>query len=107
MVDVERLHKARVPQKTGRLPKKKKTLAERVPKGATLRRQKVRCGKVTCAKLHGPYWYAAWKEDGKTRTAYIGTDAKMSAFLKERSDLVMVHARAVAEESFWKRTGRR
>jgi hypothetical protein len=23
---------------------------------------------------HGPYWYAYWKEDGRTRSSYIGTE---------------------------------
>ena len=36
----------------------------------------VRCGKATCkcaeGHLHGPYWYAYWSEDGKTRSQYIG-----------------------------------
>lgn len=39
----------------------------------TFRRQSVRCGKQSCSRCpHGPYWYAAWREDGKVRTRYIG-----------------------------------
>lgn len=39
----------------------------------TFRRQSVRCGKASCSRCpHGPYWYAAWREDGKVRTRYIG-----------------------------------
>ena len=35
-----------------------------------------RCGNRRCrcsrGELHGPYWYAYWKEGGKRRQAYIG-----------------------------------
>jgi hypothetical protein len=59
-------------------------LAVRIPTGATLRRQKVQCGKARCKKWHGPYWYAFWWADGRTRSAYIGKDARLATFLKER-----------------------
>lgn len=37
------------------------------------RQEHVRCGKPTCRSCpHGPYWYAYWKEDGRTRSRYIG-----------------------------------
>ncbi len=38
----------------------------------------VRCGKVGCkcagidGELHGPYWYAYWREDGKLKSRYVG-----------------------------------
>lgn len=42
----------------------------------TYRLEEVRCGKKNChcaeGKPHGPYWYAYWTEDGKTRSQYIG-----------------------------------
>lgn len=42
----------------------------------TYRRELVRCGKESCqcrnGKLHGPYWYAYWAENGKTKSQYIG-----------------------------------
>jgi hypothetical protein len=42
----------------------------------TYRLEYVRCGKKTCTcsegKLHGPYWYAYWTENGKTKSQYIG-----------------------------------
>ena len=42
----------------------------------TYRLQVVRCGKETCkcrkGNLHGPYWYACWVENGKTKSQYIG-----------------------------------
>ena len=38
----------------------------------TFRSQHVRCGKSCSACPHGPYWYAFWKEDGRSRSQYIG-----------------------------------
>ncbi|MDF0591318.1 hypothetical protein [Candidatus Methanocrinis natronophilus] len=38
----------------------------------TYRQEWVRCGKECRSCPHGPYWYCYWKEDGKTRTKYIG-----------------------------------
>ncbi|MBW3621691.1 MAG: hypothetical protein KY461_15720 [Actinobacteria bacterium] len=39
----------------------------------TYRQEHVRCGKDRCGTCpHGPYWYAYWKEDGRTRSRYIG-----------------------------------
>ena len=38
----------------------------------TYRSQHVRCGKNCSACPHGPYWYAFWKEDGRSRSQYIG-----------------------------------
>ncbi|MCA1565740.1 MAG: hypothetical protein LC803_08910 [Acidobacteria bacterium] len=40
------------------------------------RLESIRCGKKGCkcaeGNLHGPYWYAYWKEKGKSRSQYIG-----------------------------------
>jgi hypothetical protein len=38
------------------------------------RRQYVRCGKDCQSCPHGPYWYAFWKEDGRSCSQYVGTD---------------------------------
>lgn len=39
----------------------------------TFRYETVRCGKTNCTRCpHGPYWYAYWKENGRTRSRYIG-----------------------------------
>jgi hypothetical protein len=44
-----------------------------LPTGLRYRQEHVRCGKATCGSCpHGPYWYAVWKEDGRTRKRYIG-----------------------------------
>ena len=41
----------------------------------TFRQEMVRCGKQGCTKCpHGPYWYAYWREGGRTRSRYVGKD---------------------------------
>src|SRR5262245_38482601 len=56
-------------------------LDEQTLKGKTYRLEKVRCGKETCKKCeqgpgHGPYWYAYWSVNGRTRKQYIGKELK-------------------------------
>ena len=44
-----------------------------LPAGLSYRQEHVRCGKSTCSRCpHGPYWYAYWREGGRTRKRYIG-----------------------------------
>lgn len=38
----------------------------------TYRTQYVRCGKSCGSCPHGPYWYAFWKDGGRSRSQYIG-----------------------------------
>ena len=38
------------------------------------RQQFVRCGRDCAACPHGPYWYAYWKEEGRSRSQYIGRE---------------------------------
>jgi hypothetical protein len=44
----------------------------------TYRLEYTRCGKTGCkctaGNLHGPYWYAYWTEEGKTKSRYIGKE---------------------------------
>ena len=40
--------------------------------GVVYRMQSVKCGKACAACPHGPYWYAFWKEEGRSRSQYIG-----------------------------------
>jgi len=51
-------------------------VAEQNLDNRTYRLESVRYGKETCkcarGKLHGPYWYAYWLENGKTKSQYIG-----------------------------------
>src|SRR5688572_11456228 len=49
---------------------------ERQVPTATFRREPVKCGKERCRRcangpVHG-HWYAYWKQDGRTRSKYIG-----------------------------------
>ncbi len=47
--------------------------AEKQVGSLTFRYETVRCGKENCTRCpHGPYWYAYWKEGGRTRSRYIG-----------------------------------
>jgi hypothetical protein len=47
--------------------------AEKQIGALTFRYETVRCGKENCSRCpHGPYWYAYWKEGGRTRSRYIG-----------------------------------
>ncbi len=48
-------------------------LSERTIGSLTFRYETVRCGKPNCTKCpHGPYWYVYWKENGRTRSRYVG-----------------------------------
>ena len=39
----------------------------------SFRQEMVRCGKEGCTRCpHVPYWYAYWREDGRTRSRYVG-----------------------------------
>ena len=43
------------------------------PGKVTFRQEMVRCGKEGCTRCpHGPYWYAYWREGGRTRSRYVG-----------------------------------
>jgi len=44
--------------------------------GRTYRLEKVYCGKGCRGCPHGPYWYAYWKEGGRTRSAYMSKTLK-------------------------------
>jgi hypothetical protein len=61
-------------------PKRVIVEERRTPHG-TLRLELVACGKGACKSCgggkrpsHGPYWYAYWKQDGRTRSEYIGKE---------------------------------
>ncbi|MDP8970918.1 MAG: hypothetical protein M3N52_10585 [Actinomycetota bacterium] len=42
--------------------------------GVRYRQERVRCGRGCTACPHGPYWYAYWREAGRTRSQYIGRE---------------------------------
>jgi hypothetical protein len=50
----------------------KVALPEERSGSVTYRQEWVYCGKNCNSCPHGPYWYAYWKEGGRTRTKYIG-----------------------------------
>jgi hypothetical protein len=56
-----------------------------IPKNATIRKEYVKCGKETCEELHGPYYYAYWKdpEVKKLKKKYIGTHAPKTGDITE------------------------
>lgn len=67
----ERLH--RVVQERRAATTRPAVHAEHTFGSITLRYETVRCGKANCTRCpHGPYWYAYWKENGRTRSRYIG-----------------------------------
>jgi hypothetical protein len=63
--------------------------AKLIPGNATIREEYVKCGKETCEELHGPYYYAYWKdpESKKLKKKYIGTHApKISDITELKND---------------------
>jgi hypothetical protein len=43
------------------------------PGPVSFRQEMVKCGKQGCTRCpHGPYWYAYWREGGRTRSRYVG-----------------------------------
>lgn len=45
-----------------------------VPSYATIKEERIKCGKSCLLCPHGPYYYAYWKDDGgKLKKKYIGT----------------------------------
>jgi hypothetical protein len=67
----ERLH--RVVQERRASLSKPAVHAEQSFGSITFRYETVRCGKANCTRCpHGPYWYAYWKENGRTRSRYVG-----------------------------------
>jgi hypothetical protein len=64
-----------------RASKRRETIEEKVRDNKTYRLVSIRCGKEKCkcangSAGHGPYWYAFWSENGKTRAKYIGKKLK-------------------------------
>ena len=67
----ERLKRV-VQERRSTLPNRAVT-AEQQFGSLTFRYETVRCGKPNCTRCpHGPYWYAYWKQGGRTRSRYVG-----------------------------------
>ncbi len=58
------------------LPEGNEILAIKKSESMTYRLEKVSCGKNCKGCPHGPYWYAYWREGGKTRSKYIGKNLR-------------------------------
>ncbi len=73
-----------------------------IPENATLEQRFVKCGKPrcgTCAKggpMHGPYWYAYWKDGTRVRTRYLGVKISEAQFQAKRKKAA---ARALGKPS--------
>lgn len=64
-----------------------------LPPTLSYRQEHVRCGKESCRSCpHGPYWYAYWKEDGRTRKRYVGRHLPGEPLEAVVPDLVEVDA---------------
>jgi hypothetical protein len=62
-----------------------------------------RCGKKECkclqGELHGPYWYAYFREDGKLRCKYVGKKLPDSAAMLKHSDALRKKAESARTKS--------
>jgi hypothetical protein len=45
---------------------------QEIPLNVTIRQEYVKCGDPDCQNLHGPYFYAYWKQDKKLEKRYVG-----------------------------------
>ena len=61
-----------LPLSSADMPSGREIVKEKKAGSITYRLEKVSCGKGCRGCPHGPYWYGYWKEDGKTRSKYIG-----------------------------------
>ncbi len=72
----ELTHRAEEAERKEESPPRTQILEERSSNNRTYRLQGIRCGKERCkcadGELHGPYWYAYWSENGRTRSQYVG-----------------------------------
>ena len=54
----------------------REVIQEKVVESTCYQHVRIRCGKKNCrcsrGELHGPYWYAYFREDGKNRCRYVG-----------------------------------
>lgn len=61
-------------------PQNREVLATHLRGQITYQQELVCCGKENCkcatGELHGPYWYAYYREGGKMHSAYIGKEIK-------------------------------
>ena len=75
------IEKAKTTDKKARGGTSRIVVEERKTPTGTYRLELVKCGKPRCGRCaarpaHGPYWYVYWKQDGRTRSKYIGKELK-------------------------------
>jgi hypothetical protein len=62
------------------------------------RLEKTRCGKKSCrcarGELHGPYWYAYYRENGRVRCEYVGKSLPEHVSLENRARKACKNAEA-------------
>lgn len=54
----------------------REVLARKPGLGVSYQLEKVKCGKKVCkcarGELHGPYWYAYWRDGKRVKSKYLG-----------------------------------
>jgi hypothetical protein len=71
-------------QKAGR-----EVIEQKKERGISYQLEKVKCGKKKCkcaeGALHGPYWYAYWRDGKRVKSKYIGRTLKKIDWSQEKS----------------------
>jgi hypothetical protein len=65
-----------------------------IPLNATIRQEYVKCGNPDCQNLHGPYFYAYWKQGKKLNKRVVGKNLdfrlrKIAKAIKLKPGLLM------------------
>lgn len=67
------------------------------------RLEKIKCGKKSCrcarGELHGPYWYAYYRENGRMRCEYIGKNLPVLVSLVSRAQNAQKESEAERQKS--------
>ncbi|MFY9872980.1 MAG: hypothetical protein WAK17_24990 [Candidatus Nitrosopolaris sp.] len=73
-----------------------------IPPNATIRQEYVKCGDPDCQKLHGPYLYAYWKHDKKSKKRYVGKnleDFSLRKIAKEIKPGLLIKFKFIEEQA--------
>lgn len=53
----------------------------KIIKGVNYQHELIKCGKKTCkcakGELHGPYWYAYWRDGKRVKSKYLGKNFRV------------------------------
>lgn len=67
------------------------------------RLEKIKCGKKGCrcgrGELHGPYWYAYYRENGRMRCEYIGKSMPEHQSLENRARKACRSSKVIREKA--------